>query len=238
MICLSKEIHKQFQRINIPEQRIKHIKNAVDASRFHPLYSSQRQAWREKRGFNGTELLVLFCGNFRPIKGLDILVEALPRVSKAVPQARLLILGHEKFIPGSVKESLQKKIQEGQIPHINFEGETPSPELYYGAADLLAMPSRQEGFPNVLMEAMACELATVSSDTCGINELIIPGENGILVPADDPGRLADAMITLLQNPDQRASLGKKAREYVVRNLTFQQIAGQYFQLYNEVITKT
>ena len=100
------------------------------------------------------------------------------------------------------------------------------------------MPSRQEGFPNVLMEAMACELATVSSDTCGINELIIPGENGILVPADDPGRLADAMITLLQNPDQRASLGKKAREYVVRNLTFQQIAGQYFQLYNEVITKT
>lgn len=235
VICLSREIHKQFQRLKIPEERIKHIKNAVDANRFHPLPEAERQSLRERKGFKPDEFVVLFCGNFRPIKGLDVLIAAWPRVVKDFPHARLIVLGHESFIPGSVKQAMQKKIEEEKIPHIYFEGETLAPELYYGMVDILAMPSRQEGFPNVLMEAMASGLASVASDTCGINELIIPDETGVLVPLENPAELAAAIIALLINPSERLHLGQRARNQVIQNLAFEQIAKQYFLVYTELL---
>jgi glycosyltransferase involved in cell wall biosynthesis len=85
------------------------------------------------------------------------------------------------------------------------------------------------------MEAMACELPSVASNTCGINELIIPNETGILVPVENPQALADGIISLLKNPEQRASMGGKAREYVSQNLTFKKIAEEYVELYKALL---
>ncbi len=88
-----------------------------------------------------------------------------------------------------------------------------------------------EGFPNVVLEAMAAAVATVSSNTCGIADLVRHGETGVLVPEGDSKAMAQAISELLADPVKHRSLGPKAREYVQNNLTFAYIGQKYCQLY-------
>lgn len=231
IICLSTEIDGQLKRIGVSRERIKYIKNAVDPLRFSPLSEEERKRWRTERGFGASDPVVVFLGHFRPIKGLDVLLDAWPAVLKASASARLLILGSGEFIKDSIEERLLGRIKEAENLHIYYEGETDKPELYLGIADIVAVPSRMEGFPNVVLEAMAAAVATVSSNTCGIADLVRHGETGVLVPGGDSKAMAQAIAELLADPVKRRSLGQNAREYVQNNLTFAYIGQKYCQLY-------
>ncbi len=98
IICLSTEIDGQLKRIGVSRERIKYIKNAVDPLRFSPLPEDERKRWRTERGFVPSDPVVVFLGHFRPIKGLDVLLDAWPVVFKASASARLLILGCGEFM--------------------------------------------------------------------------------------------------------------------------------------------
>jgi glycosyltransferase involved in cell wall biosynthesis len=93
------------------------------------------------------------------------------------------------------------------------------------------LPSRSEAFPNALIEAMATALPVVATDVGGIPEIVRPGVNGRLVPADDPGALAEAVVALMDDPAGAHALGRTARADVERHYTLDRMVERFEQLY-------
>lgn len=155
-------------------------------------------------------------GRLSPVKGFDVLVDAFAGAAAKVPTWRLDVWGE-----GSERKSLEQRVSAlGMTEQIQFRGLTDRPFDILRGADLFVMSSHTEGFPNALVEAMACGLPVISTRFGGaVNDIIQDGENGLLVPPGDPGALAAAMVQLMNAPDERARLGGRASEVVERYST-------------------
>jgi len=234
IICMSDEVLEELANTNVPSQSIFRIENAVDGNRFKPMSVDKRKEWRSKRGFEEKTPLVIFSGRLVPRKGLDILIDAWCRVIKKYPDTHLLIIGSGNFQPDSIETQMQLKVDSENIGNIHFEGETDSPESYLGVADIFVFPSRREGFPNALLEAMASGLSPVASEIGGVVDLIKNGKTGLLFPPEDSQTMADKIQFLLNNPEVRVRIGQKARTHVLENYTFDRVAEQYCQLYENI----
>ena len=107
---------------------------------------------------------------------------------------------------------------------------------FYRAADVLAVPSvhdsagNVDGLPNVLMEGLGSGLPIVASRVAGIPDVIVHGENGVLVPEKDPERLAAALKTMVQDPEGRRGMGAAARSTVEERLNWNVVSGRYFEV--------
>jgi len=158
-------------------------------------------------------LEVASLGSLRRIKGHDLLVEAFARVAPHFPQWDLRIHGE-----GPERAALAARIRAlGLERRIRLPGATTEPEARLREADLFVLPSRAEGFPNALAEAMACGLPVVSFDCpSGPGDLIRPGLDGLLVPPEDVPALARAMAGLMADSAERRRLAARAPEVVER----------------------
>jgi len=237
IICMSDEIRKELELINTPAKIIYRITNAVDVERFRPFPEAQRKAWRMQRKFLPNTPVVIFAGRLVPRKGFDILLKAWEQVVKLDSQAQLIVLGSGNYQPDSIESEVRIKVANEGIGNVHFEGETVSPESYLGVADIFVFPSRKEGFPNALMEAMAAALATVSSRIGGVVELVDDGKTGLLFSPEDSRVLADNIIFLLNNPKTRSEIGSRARKYVAEHYTFDRIARRVNEVYRTIIDK-
>lgn len=146
-------------------------------------------------------------GRLDPQKGFDVLLRAMVSIVEALPNVSLTIHGE-----GRARANLETLRSELKLDdHVALPGSSPSPGAWLSEADLLIMPSRFEGFPNVLAEATVSGLPVVSSDCdFGPREIVVEGENGLLVPVDDAPALADAVIGLMQNSALRAHMAGQA----------------------------
>jgi glycosyltransferase involved in cell wall biosynthesis len=104
----------------------------------------------------------------------------------------------------------------------------------YQSAHCLLLPSRGEGLPNSLLEAMAMELAVIVSRVSGTADVVDDGENGVLIPSDSPEALAEAMVFIIQNPDRALRLGQNARQKVATKFSLISAAQQYSTLYHRL----
>jgi len=235
IICLSNEIYGELKSINIPDEKIKHIKNAVDHNRFTPAAQIEKNQFREKRNFGKDDPIILFSGRLVPRKGIDILIDVWPKVIKKFPNARLLIIGSGKTQADSLEEKIKNQCSQQKLSNIYFEGEVIDPEKYYSAADILVFPSKKEGFPNVLLEAMSCQLAIIASRIGGATDLIINNQTGILFDNEDTESLKEKIESLLNNKNKIDFLGKNARENISKEATFDKISSEYILLYKSII---
>jgi len=158
-----------------------------------------------------TRFTVVTFGSLRAVKGHDMLIEAFRRVASAFPDWDLRIFGE-----GQDRNALQAQIQAcGLAERIFLPGHISLEHL--PEADLFVLPSRAEGFPNALAEAMARGLPVISFDCLsGPLELIRDGLDGILVPPEDIEALSGAMARLMAAPEERARLAARAPEVVER----------------------
>ena len=146
------------------------------------------------------------------VKGFDLLIEAFGRCATKHADWSLVILGE-----GPERASLQTfAVALGIADRVSLAGQVQEPATILNGADLFVLSSRSEGFPNALLEAMACQLPVVSTDCGGPRNIIRDGVDGILVPPDDVTALADAMDRLMANPDERRRLGAGALEVIER----------------------
>ena len=170
-------------------------------------------------------------GSLRPEKGFDLLLRAFAVTAGRHPEWDLLILGEGGLRPEL--EDLGRKL--GLAGRFTLAGNVTEPEGYLNRADLFVLPSRLEGFPMALCEAMACGLPVIAADCAtGPREIIRPGIDGLLVPPEDVAALERALDALMDDPDRRQRLGRRAAELPQR-FSLEEVAGRYEKLLNEVI---
>jgi D-inositol-3-phosphate glycosyltransferase len=193
-------------------ERIRVIPCGVDTDLFHPM---DREAAREALGLPLGPVL-LYVGRLNPIKGIETLLEALPRLAEPAGQGpALLVIGGDVDEPenghGAFLRARARAL--GLDGRVRFLGAQPQERLplYYTAAEATVMPSYYESFGMVALEAMACGAPVVASRVGGLATTIQDGVTGYLVPEADAPALADRIRALLAEPALRARFGRAAR---------------------------
>lgn len=152
-------------------------------------------------------------GRLGPEKGFDLLIDAYARVAGRYPSWTLAIAGE-----GPLCDDLARRVDAGDLTgRVRLEGLVRDAHGWLASAQLFALPSRYEGFPNVLCEAMAVGLPVVAFDCpSGPREIVTHGVDGLLVAAGDVSRLAEALASLMGDAARRARLGQRARTIAAR----------------------
>ncbi len=155
--------------------------------------------------------IIVAMGRLNPQKGFDLLIDAFAQIAATLPNWQLHIYG-----AGQEQTALQQQIATHALTHqIQLKGLTQSPFETLQQATIFVLSSRYEGFPNVLLEAMASGCAVISYDCpSGPADIITDQHNGWLVPAEDVPALASAIKTAVDNPTTVAQMGAAAREVI------------------------
>ena len=163
-------------------------------------------------------------------KGQDVLIRAMPRIRRRVPDAGLLIVGDGPY--RSTLEGLAASERPGSVV---FAGQVSEAELprYYRAGNVFAMPCRNrlagfevEGWGNVFIEAAACGRPVVVGDSGGARESLVDGETGLLVNGTEVAEVADAVASLLEDPTRAEAMGRAGRKRVERSFTWPRAADE------------
>ncbi|MFC6062313.1 glycosyltransferase family 4 protein [Streptomyces ochraceiscleroticus] len=196
--------------------RMAQLPPGVDEKTFHP--GSGGDEVRARLGLADRPVVVCV-SRLVPRKGQDTLIEAMPRIRTAVPDAALLIVGG-----GPYEKDLRALAEtRGVADDVYFTGAVPWAELpaHYGAGDVFAMPCRTrrggldvEGLGIVYLEASATGLPVVAGDSGGAPDAVLDGETGWVVPGGSPTAAADRIVPLLQDPDLRRRMGERGRAWV------------------------
>lgn len=163
-------------------------------------------------------------------KGQDVLIRAMPEIRRDVPDASLLIVGD-----GPDRDRLERLAADTPDGSVAFAGQVSEGDLprYYRAGNVFAMPCRSrlgglevEGWGNVFIEAAACARPVVVGDSGGARESLVPGETGLLVNGADVAEVADAVGSLLADPERADAMGRAGRERVERAFGWSRAAEQ------------
>ena len=180
---------------------------------------------------NGSRSLHVMVGMGRLVeqKGFDLLLEAFSRIADRHRDWSLKIMGD-----GPLRDQLEAQKRNLNLNgRVEFTGGLPDPFPVLRSADLFVFPSRFEGFGNALCEAMACGLPVISFDCpSGPSEIVRPGVDGLLIPAEDVAALAAAMDRLMTNGQERAAMAARAPEIISR-FGVRQVLDMWEKRFNE-----
>ena len=210
-------IKDDLVRFHITRKPLKVLGNGnvrgIDLNHYVKAEKTQRRATeiRNSLGIPEDDFTFIFVGRLDRDKGIDELVQAFLRLEKDVPSAHLFLVGAEEVDGKPILAETRETI--GQDPHIHLsDGWQADVRPWYAAADALVHPSRREGFPNVVIEAGAMGLASIVTDINGSREIITDGQNGTIVPAQDPEALYAAMKAFIDHPEKVQEMAAAARD--------------------------
>jgi glycosyltransferase involved in cell wall biosynthesis len=235
VIAVSQDCRHCAIRVGAPSERVEVIHNGVDAKRFSPN-RVDGAGIRERIGVPDSAKLILFVGSLRSYKGIDILVQAMPRILESEPSAVTVVVGE-----GSQRETLvELKNSLGLEKRVVFVGRVPNWELAYyeNACDVLVLPSRRESFGIAAVEAMACAKPVVGTRVGGLREIIDHGETGLLIDPDEPEELAESIVQVLGDRALAERLGSKARRKVEAKFNWLSAGLRTAVLYREILERT
>jgi len=210
IVARSSALKEKLVQAGIEPAKVTLLYNGVDHATFKPL---DRAACRAKLGISQQEKWILFLGGFVPVKNLTTLLQAMRRLTSSPGQSVRLFLGGY----GHLKDQLRQEAESlGISAAVRFSVEpVPRAEVptWINAADVVCLPSLNEGIPNIILETMACGVPSVASRVGGIPE-VLPESAGILVNnPTDANELANALTRALQHPWDRAAIQAKAGQY-------------------------
>jgi glycosyltransferase involved in cell wall biosynthesis len=180
-------------------------------------------------------LRLLFVGRYGERKGCSELIAALAQARRSGTDATLRFVGREEY--AGEEGVLRHDVDAHEVRDaVEFAGMKDGEALAacYAEAQVLCLPSRREGVPLVLLEAMSFGLPVIATPVGGIPDFVSPEENGLLVPPGDVDALAGAISTLAADPALRARLGAAGRERVLEQGRDEMIAARWRELYDEV----
>ena len=230
-VACSEALRDHYVRLyRLDPSRAITVRNGVDVSRFSVRYrdGAERQAGTADR-----PLVLGSLGRLHEQKGYDVLLHALAQID-VTPACRLSICG-----TGSQESELRRLASElGSSDRVSFDSIAPAQVPgFLQTCDLYVQPSRWEGLPIALLEAMASGLPVVASDVEGVREAVLHERTGLLVPPGDPGTLAQAIRDMLASPGDRARMGNAGRERAVDHLSIESMARQLMEFYSKLVVR-
>ncbi len=205
IIAVCRSLKDAMASLGISPEKIVVIGNGVDARRFEPL---ERRDARNRLGLPEDAQIVVSVGSLIPRKGYQFLVPAIGEIAPRHSKLRLCIIGE-----GSFRAELEHLSHEAGVQdRISFVGTRPNEELslWYSAADVSCLVSSREGWPNVLLESMACGTPVVATGVWGVPEVIVSPELGVIVE-QTVASIAQGLEFALQKQWSRATLVEYAR---------------------------
>ncbi len=207
---------------------IRVVHNGIDIDRFNRPAATRGRLFPRL----GNCTLIVSTGNMHTdVKGHPTLIAAARRICGKFPQIKFILIGD-----GKKRAEFESKVSElGLQPNFLFLGSRENVSEILACCDIAVLPSQAEGFSNALLEYMATGLPTVATDVGGNPQVIENGVNGLLVKPGDPAALADAISSLLENPNFASQLGVAARDRVRRHFDFAQLTSNVDALYTELL---
>ena len=203
-IATSHEIRNGLiERGGIPADHVTVLPHGIDVARYPRVAEEERRRLRERHHLRPDTLVLLFCARVVIDKGIDTLQKLWPMLHRKDPSARLFIVG------GGRTELLEELREMGKAldDSVTVVGEVDAPQEYYQMSDVYVFPSRHEGLPTSLIEAMSCGLPVVASDIGGCNDLVVDGETGFLVPTEDVNGFYEKILHLFLHEAERLRMG-------------------------------
>ncbi len=230
ILAVSPAVAHSLTAQGVSSGKIVVVPNGVDLVRFET--ENDRAATRSALGVQDEALLVLAVGRLSREKGFDVLVKAFAAVRREFPNARLVLVG-----TGDEEEPLRSLAASLSIS-VHFTGYVAEAVPLMQAADILVVPSRQEGQGIVALEAMAAGVPVVASRVGGLVDTITEGVTGLLVPPEDSDALAGTLISLWADPLRRAAIARAGRESVERDYRLETQIHKIEAVYHDVLGRT
>lgn len=205
--------------------------NGVDVDRFRPPSPEERTAARERAGVPRDQVVIGIVARLVTDKGVEVLMDALAKVRMERDVVLLVVGAYDDADP--LPEPVRRRIESD--PAVVITGYQTDTAPWYAAMDVMVLPSKREGLPNVLLEAAACGLPTVTSNATGCPDAIEDGVTGVVVPQDDSERLAGALLTLSADAELRARMGAAGRTMVVQHFAQPVVWSAISDLYRTVV---
>ncbi len=239
-IALSSEIKDELVRLKVPGDRVVSLPNGVNAKRFYPVTPDKKEQLKAQLKL-GSQPIVTFVGQISNRKGTDVLINAWKGVLGDCPDAHLVLIGPTGDQDMYCSDRTFITIINGLIEeywlqdHVVMLGERQDVELYLQASDIFVLPSKLEGMPNVLLEAMACGLPCVTTRVSGTQDIIDDGTSGLLVEYGDPEALRTCLVALLRDSERRCRIGVNAKRTIDGRFSLERIADLYAMNYAELL---
>src|SRR5580698_1570748 len=234
VLCNSESMRSEALSLGIAPAAKLHLlgsgsSNGVNVERFSPGSSTVRNDLNLPKEAK----VVGFVGRLTRDKGVPELVEAFDTISKAEPDAQLLLVGWFDAAEDALDARTRARIQ--SHPRIHCTGFVADTAPYYRAMDLMVLPSWREGFPNAVLEAAATGLPVITTECTGSRDSVVPEVTGLLIPPGYPEAISEAVLKLLGDPARRWSMGQAARVWVCAHFADERVLGLATEFYKSLL---
>jgi len=224
-ICMTSLIRDELLDEGVPAERLHLMANGVDATHFHPASAEERAAERRRLGLHPDEVVYLYCGRFREVKRLDVVLEAVAKVP-----------GHVVLVGEGPEETRLRAMADGPAlrGRVTILPPVEDTAPFYHAADVYLSASHTEGMSVSVLEAMASANTVVASPASGMIDLL-GGDAGVVAADAGSDALAAALVAVADDPARRDLHGRTARRKVEDQFSLEANAAAMLDLYASVI---
>ena len=242
IVTVSYAMRDELVRLGYQESKIRVVYNGVDPEKYDParIPKSRIQEFRDRIGV-GNAPMIFFVGRLTWVKGIDMLVMAMPLILSEVPDAKLVVLGKGEMEPLLSHIVRSHGLEKQVLLNFSYVGEEER-ILHYAACDVAVFPSKYEPFGIVATEAMSMGKPVVvgARGTSGLREqVVVTGDRttGFHINPFDPSDIAKYTVKLLKDRELRNTMGKNGRERVLEQFTWEIAAEDTLRVYAEAIQK-
>ena len=222
----------QVEQEKFPKEKVFLIPNGIDTDKF--VFSPKaRQQWRVHLGIDAEAPVVGIVAALRPEKNHDLFLESARLVSSQLTQAQFVIAGD-----GPERQRLGALAREKGIEdRVHFIGSTQDVIGVLSMVDMFGLSSHNEASPVSIMEALSCQRPVVATDVGSIDESVLQGKTGFLVPRDDAQAMSERWLEILGDPSLAQQLGQQGREHIIANSSLDSMTEGYASLVEDIFAR-